>query len=168
MRNHLWMFFLVLLISLVGVYAYKHLGDEQASDNVIHYQTGEFRVLDIPLKQIDYSPIVSAIIYSHLKEGTLQLSFKCMILSDKPLDDNLICRMESDGQKICVPLTLSPSRANEGHFVTDACFQYNLSELLKQGRTEDDVMSFLKSLQKEPKDYIHFIGKIEDDQEYSI
>ena len=158
MKGRWWVFFSLCLAFFVGYFAYSRIDMQEPEEESLPFETDEFRVMDIPLRQIDYSPMVSAILYMHLNEGKLPLTFSCKILSSQPLKDKVYCRIEQRNERIVRSLEQEECWAENQQFVTQATFRYELSDMLKAGKQEDEVISFLKSLQKSPKNYVKYLG----------
>ncbi|MBO7635003.1 MAG: hypothetical protein J6S89_00315 [Paludibacteraceae bacterium] len=166
---------LILIAAIVvGFFSLYHEEEIVQEERYSVVQVGEMRVMDIPKSKIDFSPIVSAILYTHLRDHDLTLSFPVTIQSTREFfpTDSLYCGFEYKDKKIYNRLDLNnlteqvengPLKVGEfskRKNVYMYCLQldFDLSSLLSD-MDEMDVLSYVASIPSPMKEKEFFLGK---------
>lgn len=107
---------LLVAAFMVGFFALYHKEEIIPEEKFTVVRVDELRILDMPKSQIDFSPIVSAILYTHLKDHDLHLTLPVSVLSTRLLttSDSLFCGFDYNGHKIYNQLNFDNLKEHAG------------------------------------------------------
>ncbi len=145
-RGYVWLIVGLCLMLAVGLFAWFNMDGVKQEQRFSVVETSELQIMDIEKGKLDFSPIVSAILYSNLKDGHLPVSFTLEVVALEPsLPDSLYAGFVHKNVRL-MALTTQQSVENRGDFYVFTCrFGYDASALLSQ-MEEMEVLEFLKSL----------------------
>ena len=149
-----------LLLLGVAFYAfvyYKPMAKHE--NNWTLYRADDVCLMSLPIQNIDYSPILSAVFLTRLREHDLPLSFKFSVMSAEELlpSDSIICVLNHYGMEMKSSLNDLQATPMDGNFLYEGKFEYNLSFLL-DNMDEMEILELMKTFPASPENLIKFVG----------
>lgn len=164
MRKNGFLWIVLLLVVLLGVayFAWKNIDTLKSEAAATVVETSELRVMDLEKSKIDFSPLVSAILYSHISEEDLPLtlSFKTICPPDFLSADTLWAGFEHAGVRLVAPVGTTVLNETEESLLCEMTMIYEISGL-KQQMSDMEIMEFLKSLPNHIRKENVFLGDSE-------
>ncbi len=164
---------IIVAIACVSFFLYKNLGNLTSDRNIVVAKTTPIEVAGIEKSKINFSPIVSATLYSDLKDKALPISFfvQVYISNNRESTDTLYAGFESIGERIIAPL--SEERIcgkTENGSLYEYLFCYELSQLSEKKRVgvKLDILSFLKQLPSQIEPNMLFVGNKEEAEKFEL
>jgi hypothetical protein len=161
MKKNGFLWVVLLLVVLLGVvyFAWKNIDTLKSEISATVVETSELRVMDLEKSKIDFSPLVSAILYSHISEEDLPLtlSFKTICPPDFLGADTLWAGFEHAGVRLVAPVGTTILNETGESLLCEMTMIYEVSEL-KQQMSDMEIMEFLKSMPNHIRKENVFLG----------
>lgn len=153
-------FLLGLLLLGVAFFAfvyYKPMAKHE--NNWTLYRADDVCLMSLPIQNIDYSPILSAVFLTHLREHDLPLTFNFSVMSAEKLfpSDSIVCVLNHSGVEMSSVLSDLQMNPMDGNFLYEGNFKYNLSDLLVK-MDEMEILELMKTFPASPESIIKFVG----------
>ncbi len=164
---------IIVAIACVSFFLYKNLGSLTSERNIVVAKTTPIEVAGVEKSKINFSPIISATLYSDLKDKALPISFFVQVYISKNIEkaDTLYAGFESQGERIITPLTEEKiCGETENGTLYEYLFSYETSQLSEKKRVgvKLDILSFLKQLPNQIEPNMLFVGNKEDAEKFEL
>lgn len=155
-----WALLLLFLLLAVAFFAFIHYKPMAKQENHWSlFRTDEVCFLSIPIQNIDYSPILSAVFLTHLQDNDLDLTFNFSVINARQIqnDDSIYCVLEYKGLELeSVIGQLQCSEVDENYLYSGK-YTYNIAKLLSQ-KSELELLEWMKMFPTEVTPLIKFVG----------
>ncbi len=164
---------IIVAIACVSFFLYKNLGSLTSVRNIVVAKTTPIEVSGIEKRKIDFTPIVSATLYSDLKDKALPISFSVQVYlsNNEESTDTLYAGFESQGERLIAPLSEKKlCGKTENGSLYEYLFCYELSQLSEKKRVgvKLDILSFLKQLPDQVEPNMLFVGNKEEAGKFEL
>ena len=142
--------YVVLLVAIllgIAYFAWKNIDTLKSEATIKVVETEELRIMDVEKSKIDFSPLISAILYSHLAEGDLPLtlSFKTVCPSNFLWPDTLWGGFEHAGVRFVAPLGIDVEKQTEDEMWCNMTMLCEITELYSEMEVVA-IIEFLKNM----------------------
>ncbi len=164
---------IVVAVVCVSLFLYRNLGNLSYNRNIVVAKTTPIEVAGIEKCKINFTPIVSATLYSDLKDKALPISFyvQVYISNNRESTNTLYAGFESQGERLIAPLSEEKlCGKTENGSLYEYLFYYELSQLSEKKRVGArlDILSFLKQLPDQIEPNMLFVGDKEEARKFDL
>lgn len=137
----------ITVVIAVLIYLFVHRSNLKMDEKMSVIEVQPLCIMELPKDQIDFSPLVSAILYSHLKENDLHLTFEFSVICPPNvlLTDSLQGGFSHNGRRLTSMLSCKKKVKEGKNQVYVLQFDYNVVSLVPE-MGEMGTLEYLKGM----------------------
>lgn len=152
----------LLSLLLIGVVFYAFVYYKpiaKSENNWTLYHADDVCLMSLPIRNIDYSPILTAVFLTRLREGNLPLTFNFSVMSAEEIlpSDTLLCVLKHQSKVLESPLSEIKVTPKDGNYLYVGKFEYDISDLLAT-MDEMEILEWMKTFPVAPESIVQYVG----------